>query len=95
MESWRGREGGQIWDTNMEQEEEECPVSPQTLGGQSRLGTPWPEGWGGERAWGGKERTWCLLLLLLVGASTGFVRVSGLLESPLLCLSAAHRQQQG
>lgn len=28
------------------------------------------------------------------GASTGFFRVSGLLESPRLCLSAAHRQQQ-
>lgn len=27
-------------------------------------------------------------------ASTGFFRVSGLLESPRLCLSAAHRQQQ-
>lgn len=29
------------------------------------------------------------------GASTGFLCVSGLLDSPLLCLSAAHRQQQG
>lgn len=28
------------------------------------------------------------------GASTGIFRVSGLLVSPLLCLSSAHRQQQ-
>ncbi len=64
-ESWRDRGGGPIWDMNMEEGAEECPVSPQTWGGQSHLGTPWPEGWGAERAWGGKETTWCLPLLEL------------------------------
>lgn len=71
---------------------EECQISPQILEDQSRSGTPWQGGWGAEKAWGGVERTWCLVLL--EGASPRFLLVSGLLESPILRLRAVHRRQQ-
>lgn len=64
MESWRGLGRCQILDKNMEEGVVGCQISPQTLEGQSHLGIPWPEDLGGERAWGGKGRTWCLMLLL-------------------------------
>lgn len=57
--SRRGHEGGLIWETHTEKEEEECQISPRTSGGRSRSGTPWPGGWEAVRAWGGEERTYC------------------------------------